>query len=185
MKKNFLFIIFLLVIISCDYNPCNEVLPEGCIFPKIYWIKFYPEKVKIGDTVTIIYEKENKETVEGLNYNTDFEVTSAGEMKYVGNYSEISLNYPNEESRITKGFTCICPEKNSEENGIEVTHFISLTEQLTSSAKSKIIELKFKIPENARSGYVWTIDPMHFAKGGCFSEEKLIIVDENGNEITE
>lgn len=187
MKRMFLPLVLLLIAISCEDNLCRDFPPEGCEFPKIYWIKFYPKNAKIGETVTIIYEKENVETVSGLNYNNDFEVTSEGQIKYIGNYSEISMNYTDEKSRIKDDFTYIYSEKNtSSEIKTKITNFLSLSESPAASPNTKIIELQFKVPENAKSGYIWTIDPMHFAKGGNnFSEEKLIIVDENGKEITE
>ena len=64
MKKNILYIIALLFIfVSCDNNPCvisiySSEEKKGFELPKVYWIKFYPSKARIGDTVLVMYEKE-------------------------------------------------------------------------------------------------------------------------------
>ena len=66
MKRIILCLLELLFIfISCDSNPCVISIysleeKKGFELPKVYWIKFYPSKVKVGDTVLVMYEKEIK-----------------------------------------------------------------------------------------------------------------------------
>jgi DNA-binding Lrp family transcriptional regulator len=104
-------------------------------------------------------------------------------IKYIGNYGEIAMNYPDEESRIVKYTLAISPQKTGEL--IYVTKFVSISEVDSSVSGRKIVTVEFKVPENAKSGFLKVRgDIVSFLPSG-FSDEKLIIVDENGNEITE
>ena len=75
----------------------------------------------------------------------------------------------------------ISSEKNNNIPHVEVTEYVSIEGFCYDSID--IISISFKVPADAKSGYVWVTDPGVAVSG--FSDEKLIIVDENGNEITE
>lgn len=115
MKKNILYIVTLLFIfVSCDNNPCiisiySSEEKKGFELPKVYWIKFYPSKARIGDTVLVMYEKE----INNLDYDKDFEITDNGKIKYIGtDISPYSSVFPlDENSRFLDNVLYICPQK--------------------------------------------------------------------------
>lgn len=177
----------LLCLLSLLFMGCNEPVIDGKL-PEIYWVKFSPAEAKVGDIIEITYEKDAGVAAPGLNLNTDYKVTN-GQIKYVGNHPEIAKNYPDEESRIMKHMLYIDPNKNhsgEHKEDIEVTEFVSASEKEASVSDRKIVAIEFKVPPNAKSGYIEIrYDCCSPLSSGFFSEEKLIIVDENGNEITE
>ena len=211
MKRSILCLLeLLLILISCDTNLCNVYGPAGYIdSPRIHSVKFSPKTAKVGDTVTMIIEKDNWNISQKLDFNRDFEITDDGKIKYIGSLSNPHyLNY----GRIATDITRIVPTKENYESFVEVTEYVSIMSKSMPEAESscetnscaynkynkptdydslkklypgyEILIISFKVPANAKSGYIRTTDPTAFARG-CFSEEKLIIVDENGNEITE
>ena len=208
MKKYSLyFLALLLILISCDTNLCNVYGPAGYIdSPRIHSVKFSPKTAKVGDTITMIIEKDNWNISQKLDFNRDFEITDDGKIKYIGSLSNPDyLNY----GEIATDITRILPTKENYKSFVEVTEYVSIMSKSMPEAESscetnscaynnskdydslkklypgyEILIISFKVPTNAKSGYIRTTDPTAFARGG-FSDEKLIIVDENGNEITE
>ena len=192
MKRSILCLLALLFIfISCDSNPCVISIysleeKKGFEFPQIYWIKFYPSKVKVGDTVLVMYEKEIKSN--NLNYKKDFEITDSGKIKYIGtNISPYSSVFSlDENSRFLDNVLYICPQKQFDKiSAIEINSFVSISNSSATSSNNEIVMLEFRIPDNAQSGYLHVPGDYFKFKNMTFSDEKLIIVDENGNEITE
>jgi hypothetical protein len=174
----FFAIVSAFVISSCCEGEVSDLTP-----PKVYEVNFTPTTAKVGDVIKVTYETDDWIPVEGINLNTDYEITDKGEIKYIGNYGEIAMNYPDEESRIVKYTLAISPQKTGEL--IYVTKFVSISEVDSSVSGRKIVTVEFKVPENAKSGFLKVRgDIVSFLPSG-FSDEKLIIVDENGNEITE
>ena len=192
MKKNILYFLALLFIfVSCDNNPCvisiySSEEKKGFEFPQIYWIKFYPSQAKAGDTVLVMYEKEIKSN--NLDYDKDFEITDNGKIKYIGtDISPYSSVFPlDENSRFLDNVLYICPQKQFDKtSAIEINSFVSISDSNATSSDNEIIMLEFKIPDNAQSGYLHVTGDYFYFRNILFSDEKLIIVDENGNEITE
>lgn len=190
MKKNILYIIALLFIfVSCDNNPCvisiySSEEKKGFELPKVYWIKFYPSKARVGDTVLVMYEKE----INNLDYDKDFEITDDGKIKYIGTHiSPYSSVFPlDENSRFLNNILYICSQKQFDKtSAIEINSFVSISDSNATSSDNEIIMLEFKIPDNAQSGYLHVSGDYFKFRNILFSDEKLIIVDENGNEITE
>ena len=188
MKRIIYLFFVLLIFISCDNNPCvitvyscDDVEPDGFKYPKIYWIKFYPPKAKVGDTVMVMYEKEIR--TNNLNYDTDFEITDDEKIKYIGKYWNPYFCI-DKESNILNDMLYICPQK-KKNSSIKINNFISFSNSSAVSSDNEIVTLEFKVPENAKSGYLYIKEDFFMFKNTLFSEEKLIIVDENGNEVIE
>ena len=179
MKRIIYLFFMLLVFISCDNNPCEYPYKQGSKPPHILSVQFSPKKAKIGDTINMIIIKEKSKSFKNLDYDKDFEITDDGKIKYVGKGTFYDFY---DESGIVGTITDIISERNNTAPHIDVTEYISI--QGFYYDLVDVIAIDFKVPVNAKSGYIRTTDPMCFAYGG-FSEEKLIIVDENGNEITE
>ena len=184
--KKILFLCLLLLFISCDGNPCVVYVYDcenldGFIAPKIYWIKFYPSKAKVGDTVMVMYEKEVK--IKNLNYENDFEITDDGKIKYIGKYWDPYFSF-GQQTKILDNILYICPQKDRK-SLIEVNDFISFSNSFATSSDNEIVTLEFKVPDEAKSGYLYVDRDFFQFDNTVFSEEKLIVVDENGKEITE
>ena len=83
MKKIILYLLGLLfILVSCDTNSCNIYGPAGYIdSPCIHSVKFSPKTAKVGDTVTMIIEKDNWNISQKLDFNRDFEITDDGKIK--------------------------------------------------------------------------------------------------------
>ncbi len=198
MKKNiFLFFVFISIftISSC----CANWTPGD------FWnIKISPATVKRGEEITITYdyrasdgkdfieylfldengnlqlpEKEKKEFEQWRetpkeNYN-DFVVFNTkirdGAKKYKTNHAEncTSIDYECGGEKISIDYDV----EDYELSNVFPAKYISFE-------TGKII---CTVPDNAVSGVIFLSND--FISGGVFSEEKLIIVDENGNEITE
>ena len=179
-----LIFVFVLPFVSCCYNPCNDV-GENWIPPKVHSVYFSPKTAKAGDIIMMVIEKDSWNCTRNLDYNKDFEITDDGKIKYIGTHSDINSNFTTEESRMMGCITWICPEKSDYPAYIEVTEYVSIRGLIESEKEDRdIVLVEFKVPNNAKSGYILTRDPMGFTVGG-YSGEKLIIVDENGKEITE
>lgn len=189
MHKGILFIITLLLLfISCGGNPCTVSIFtcenfDGFEYPEIYWIKFYPTTAKTGDTVMVMYEKEIK--IENLNYDTDFEITNDGKIKYTGTQYNPYFCI-DEDSRILNNILYIYPQKKYGESkctAVKVNNFISFSNSSASSSANEIVTLEFKVPEEAKSGYLCIRSDLFWFKNILFSDQKLIIVDENGEVV--
>lgn len=184
MRKGILFIIALLLLfISCGGNPCTisiftcENVEGGFEYPEIYWIKFYPTTAKIGDTVMVMYEKEIK--IENLNYDTDFEITDDSKIKYTGTKYNPYFRI-DEDSQILDDILYIYPQKEYKESkcaAIKVTTFTSFSNSSAASPDNEIVTLEFKVPEGAKSGYLYIESDLFRFKNILFSDQKLVIVD--------
>ena len=179
MKRIIYLFFVLLVFISCDNNPCEYYYKQGSKPPHILSVQFSPKKAKIGDTINMIIIKEKSKSFKNLDYDKDFEITDDGKIKYVGKGTFYDFY---DESGIVGNITRISSKQDDNTSYVEVTEYISI--QGFYYDLVDVIAIDFKVPVNAKSGYIRTTDPMRFAYGG-FSEEKLIIIDENGKEITE
>lgn len=192
MQKRFSFIITLLLsFISCDGNPCIITICScedsiaNWVPPTVRSVYFSPKTAKIGDTIMIVIEKDAWNCTNGLDYNKDFEITGDGKIKYIGTHKDINSNFPDDESRMRGNITKICSKQDDNASYVEVTEYVSIQGVLKSKEERRdVVLVEFIVPANAKSGYIWTTDPMGFARGG-YSDERLIIVDENGKEITE
>ena len=194
-KWLFFTIILLFTFLSCDSNRCvitiySSEKEKGFEFPQIYWIKFYPSQAKVGDTVLVMYEKEIKSN--NLDYEEDFKITDSGKIKYIGTdispYSSVFLE--DEDSQFLDDVLYICSQKQFNEIDLKkssdkINNFVSISSSCATSSNNEIVMLEFKIPDNAESGYLYVSGDYFKFRNIAFSEEKLIIVDENGNEITE
>ena len=186
MKRIIYLFFVLLVFISCDGNPCSEDYPpETWVPPIVRAVYFSPKTAKVGDTIMIVIEKDNWNCTNGLDYNKDFEITNDGKIKYIGTHKDINFNFSDDESRMRGNITRISSKQDDNASYVEVTEYVSIQGLVNSEDERRdVVLVEFIVPANAKSGYIWTTDPMGFARGG-YSDEKLIIVDENGNEITE
>ena len=119
---------------------------------------------------------------------TDFEITDNGKIKYIGtDISPYSSVFPlDENSRFLDNILYICSQKQFDKtSAIEINSFVSISDSNATSSDNEIIMLEFKIPDNAQSGYLHVSGDYFKFRNILFSDEKLIIVDENGNEVTE
>ena len=191
MKRIIYLFFVLLIFISCDNNPCIITICScedsiaNWVPPTVRSVYFSPKTAKIGDTIMIVIEKDAWNCTNGLDYNKDFEITNDGKIKYIGTHKDINSNFPDDESRMRGNITRISSKQDDNASYVEVTEYVSIQGLVNSEDERRdVVLVEFIVPANAKSGYIRTTDPMRFAYGG-FSEEKLIIVDENGNEVTE
>ena len=180
MKKNILYFLALLFIfVSCNDSLCCDVdLSEKPKSLHISTIYFSPKTAKIGETINVTIVEEKKNFSKYVDYDKDFEITDDGKIKYIGKGTFYPLY---NESCMVGVIASISSEKNNNIPHVEVTEYVSIEGFCYDSID--IISISFKVPADAKSGYVWVTDPGVAVSG--FSDEKLIIVDENGNEITE
>ena len=190
MKRIIYLFFVLLIFISCDNNPCVitvcscEDSIANWVPPTVRSVYFSPKTAEIGDTIMIVIEKDAWNCTNGLDYNKDFEITNDGKIKYIGTHKDINSNFPDDESRMRGNITRISSKQDDNASYVEVTEYVSIQGLVNSEDERRdVVLVEFIVPANAKSGYIRTTDPMRFAYGG-FSEEKLIIVDENGNEVT-
>ena len=186
-------LMLLLIVISCDEVGKNESV-DNWTPPSVTNLNFSPKKLKCGDELTVIFTVSNiigDERAKAWNSVSlnDFKITDSYD--YIGNNIVcLNLNIPEN----------IKPLYNTAKNGEKEVIFEYLDEsnfenilnpnkytyfKVNGNALTKEVnvELRCIVPENTKSTFI-KIQAGNTSDSG-FSEEKLIIVDENGTEITE
>lgn len=170
--------VFILFISCCD--PCNDIIGE---LPGIYSISFSPKTAEVGDTIEMYIDRDFL-FVENFDYDKNFEITSDGKIKYTGSFNKY---FSNEEDRFMKDGNITRIASTTENNSpyVEVTEYVSIKQLFYYPEEEReIVLVEFKVPAGAKSGYIRTSGPFNYHTGHTtISNEKLTIVDADGNEI--
>ena len=190
MKRILIFnLMLLLVFISCEVK--EDDTGESWTPPHVTNLKFSPKKLKCEDELTITFTVSNiigddqSKAWNNATLNDNFQITELG-----NNIVELNLNIPEN----------INPIFNTTKNGEKEIIYLEGLDESTfknvinpnkytyfkvngDTTKEIIVELRCIIPNGAKSSF-FQINVGNTYDSG-FSEEKLIIIDENGNEVTE
>lgn len=179
MKKIPLIFSVFLLFISC----CEEPIP-GDLYPMIHSISFFQKTAKVGDTIAMYIYRDGFFDRD-FDYDKNFTVEK-GKLKYIGPIRE---GFPDEESRFMESGNItriVVSDRDENTDYVEVTEYISIKQLFYYPKEEReVVRVEFKVPEGAKSGYIWTTGPFNFMGQltSSFSDEKLTIVDADGNEI--
>ena len=148
-KKNF--VLFAMIVVIVTLAACNETINDGVKLPMLYSFDVTPDSAKVGDIITITYTKDN---IGGYDYNTEFEITADGQLKYIGHNPSTDINYPTEESRIqTRAYFYIDTDITvTDSEKYPIVRYKSYTQAVSDDGSRRIMTAECYVPENAKSG---------------------------------
>ena len=149
MKKQINWLLIVMAVLASW--SCNETTNYVTKFPTLYSFDVTPNSAKVGDLITITYTKDN---IGGYDYNTEFEITSAGQLKYIGHNPSTDVNYPTEESRIqTRPYFYIDTDMtDADSEKYPIVRYKSYKQTVTEDGSKRILTAECYVPENAKSG---------------------------------
>ncbi len=164
-------ILFLAILISMFFTSCESHIIGNYESPIVTSVMFFPEKVERGDIITITYDLARK-TFPKMPWIDDMSVDSNGRLKYVGDGDYDYINELGSGFDNLVEFGILNRGQFKTEDGILAEKYISFNWG----------EIKCYVPE-AASGYIKLNIGMDFDYELSCSKEKLIVVDESGDEI--
>lgn len=183
----------------------SALIISGCCenwTPAEFWnIEISPGRVKRGDEITITYSTIPglKENIEALFIDKDGNLLLSEEFKgtrpddegwnFDDNYNyfvRFNTKIPDSAEKYTRNKAEDCTSVAYECGGEKITYHYSKYD-LAEVYPAKYVSFEFgkivcKVPDNAVSGVIFLDYPLAEDASG-FSGEKLIIVDDDGNEI--